>query len=81
MGQTSRGTLLACAAGGIVAVYVPGVLQLAVYLGDARAALGLGMLPYLPGDALKVLVATYVVISVRRAGLFPRVFNPTSRGI
>lgn len=43
--------------GGILAVYLPGVLQLAKILQITLKGALVAMLPYLPGDLLKVLVA------------------------
>lgn len=49
---------LALVLGGVVVVYVPGVLQLALVTGmPLRQAVVLGALPFLPGDALKVVAA------------------------
>ncbi|HHX73499.1 MAG TPA: biotin transporter BioY [Firmicutes bacterium] len=54
-------------AGGVCAVYVPGIIQLAYVLelspGTALAA----MLPYLPGDVLKVAVSVLLAAKIRAA--------------
>lgn len=64
--------LLANLIGGVLVIHVFGVavLSLRVGLGPALAN---GTLPYLPGDALKALVATVVIKQVHRAypGLIP----------
>ena len=57
--------LLACACG-ILADYAVGIPFLAVYLGDAQAAL-IGSLVFVPGDAAKVVAAALVAALVHRA--------------
>ncbi|MBO8142596.1 MAG: biotin transporter BioY [Firmicutes bacterium] len=56
--------------GGIAAVYVPGVLQLAWVTGmDWPAAIAAGALPFLPGDFLKAAAAAAVAVRVAAAAL------------
>lgn len=58
--------VLAFVLGGVVAVYVPGVVQLALVTGTTlRQAVVLGALPFLPGDGLKVAAATVVLRALR----------------
>lgn len=69
--------LLVNAVGGVLAVYLVGTLWLAVRTGLlGPAVVGNGI--YLPGDALKVVVATLVVKQVHRAhpGLMGAVRRP-----
>lgn len=44
---------------GVLAIYLPGAIQLALFLGlDAGQAVTMGVLPFLVGDAIKVLLAS-----------------------
>jgi biotin transport system substrate-specific component len=53
--------------GGIVAIYIFGVLRLSLYKGlGLHAAIVGGALPFIPGDILKVLIATFVGVAVNR---------------
>lgn len=53
--------VFALAVGGVLVVYVPGVLQLALVADlPLPGALSLGAFPFLPGDILKVLAAALV---------------------
>lgn len=64
--------ILAAALGGVVVVYACGVVGLMLLAGlDLRGAVVGGVLPFLPGDGLKVLVAALIAASVHRA--FPDV--------
>jgi biotin transport system substrate-specific component len=69
--RTVGGTLLAMIAGHSV-IYLAGVAWLAVWLRVAggrvpeESLLGLGVLPFLPGDAVKAAVAAALVPAVRR---------------
>jgi len=64
-------SLLGAVLGGIVAVYVLGVLQLAAVTGMGwQAALMAGAVPFLPGDALKAAAAA--AVAVRLAPLVSR---------
>lgn len=64
--------ILAAALGGVVVIYLGGWVGLMVLFGltpwEAAVA---GVLPFLPGDGLKVVVAAFVAASVHRA--FPDV--------
>ncbi len=44
--------------GGIIAVYLPGILQLAYVTGMAGRQAAVAMLPYIPGDLVKVAAAS-----------------------
>jgi len=58
--------VLANLAGGIVIIYALGTVQLVLVTGmDPIAALGVGTLPFIPGDLLKVAVAAVVARRVR----------------
>ena len=62
-GSTTRSARMAgaCVLGGVLAVYVPGILWLAAVTGlDLAAAATIGALPYLPGDAIKVVAALLI---------------------
>ncbi len=64
-GTARRATWSAAAAA--ASVYVPGVLWLGVVTGaGAHKVMLIGVLPFLPGDALKVLVAGAVTPSLAR---------------
>lgn len=64
--------ILAAAAGGVAVVYLGGWLALVTVFetGPWAAVVG-GVLPYLPGDGVKVVIAAFVAASVHRA--FPDV--------
>jgi len=49
---------------GEVAIYLLGLPWLALFIGADRALIG-GLYPFLPGDALKALLAAIVLPSVR----------------
>lgn len=58
---------LAFVLGGIVAVYVPGILWFA-YLNQAPIfAVAIGNLPFLVGDAVKVVLAVIVLVALKAA--------------
>lgn len=59
----------AAAAAATVAVYAGGWSQLAALTGDAGAALRLGVLPFLVGDALKVVLAVAIADRLRHRTL------------
>ena len=64
--------ILAAALGGVVVTYLGGWLGLMVVLGYSPVqAVVAGVLPYLPGDGIKVVLAAFVAASVHRA--FPDV--------
>lgn len=46
---------------GMVIIHLGGVSQLAVLGGDLSTAIRIGSLPFLPGDALKLIVASLVI--------------------
>jgi biotin transport system substrate-specific component len=50
---------------GMVAIHAGGLAQLLVLTGSARAALAAGLLPFVAGDALKVLAAAVVLRRTR----------------
>ncbi len=55
-----------CIAGGLVVVYGVGAWQLGRVMGiDFRAALVIGVLPYVPGDIVKALAAVSIASRVR----------------
>jgi len=68
--RRGTGSVYGIAAGllaGSAAIYVCGVPFLAVVLGlDFRAALRAGLLPFIPGDILKIAAGTAVFMTVRR---------------
>ena len=63
-------TLIAVAVGGIGVIYAIGVPWLAFVAHLPLAKAALGSLVFLPGDAIKVVVASFVADTVRRA--YPR---------
>jgi biotin transport system substrate-specific component len=58
--------LTAAAALGTLTVYLGGWAQLSVWTGDMTAALKLGVLPFLMGDAAKVAIAVVLAGRLRR---------------
>lgn len=59
--RTFRRSLLAMLAGNIV-LYIPGLFWLATFVG-ADKAIPLGLLPFIPGDVIKLLLAAAVLPS------------------
>ncbi|MGD8277256.1 MAG: biotin transporter BioY [Gemmatimonadota bacterium] len=57
--------LLSAIAIGTVVIFVGGASQLAWFTGDAQGAVRLGVLPFLAGDALKILAAFLVAVRYR----------------
>jgi len=57
--------LLVAIAVGTVVIFAGGTAQLAWYTGDASGAFRLGVLPFLAGDALKILAAFLVALRYR----------------
>ncbi len=58
--------LLSCLIGGVLAVYIPGVLWLSHVTGvPLQGALVAGALPYIPGDVLKCLAAVSAARKLR----------------
>lgn len=73
------GLILAGAAGGVLVTYLGGWLGLQLVAGlDPLAAFLGGVLPFLPGDGLKLVVAAFVAASVHRA--FPDVLARRTTG-
>jgi len=59
--------ILALLVGGLVVVYIPGTLWLSRVTGlDIKAAFSIGVLPYLPGDSLKVAIAMVAAAKINR---------------
>lgn len=71
VGSTARTVLVlsAAAVAGTLVVYAGGWAQLALLTGDARSALLMGIVPFLVGDALKVVVAVALALRIRRRTL------------
>ncbi|MDE0524413.1 MAG: biotin transporter BioY [Boseongicola sp.] len=59
-------TTLAAMALGTAIIYVPGLIWLGMAIGWDKPVLGLGLWPFLPGDALKVALAALVLPSIWR---------------
>ena len=58
---------IACFSGGVVVVYLLGILWLARFTGmTVSQAFSVGALPFIPGDIFKVLVASFVALKLRR---------------
>ncbi len=53
--------------GGVVALYIPGIIGMAIVLGKSIGEATLLSLPFLPGDAIKVVVAALVTAGLYRA--------------
>lgn len=65
-GKPSFNRLVLSGAAGTAAVYVLGVAQLAYWLhGDLGKAIAVGVVPFLPGDAVKVAAAALVARGVK----------------
>jgi len=59
--------LLICMTAGTVVIYVLGVLQLMNWVRiGVKEAIVLGVLPFIVGDALKILAAAYMTIRIRK---------------
>jgi biotin transport system substrate-specific component len=59
--------LLVCMTAGTAVIYATGVLQLANWAGiSVNEAFIIGVLPFIVGDTLKILVAAYMVVRVRK---------------
>ncbi|MDZ5077711.1 biotin transporter BioY [Nesterenkonia sp. HG001] len=65
--------LLGCLLGGIVAIYALGIPVQALVTGLGLQETALLAAAFLPGDLLKVLLATLVTLSLRRA--YPQAFD------
>jgi biotin transport system substrate-specific component len=50
---------------GTTVIYLLGVIQLSVWVEDIHNALIFGVLPFLPGDSLKILLAASIAVRVR----------------
>ncbi|MDE0348001.1 MAG: biotin transporter BioY, partial [Boseongicola sp.] len=57
---------LAAMALGTAIIYVPGLIWLGTAIGWDKPVLELGLWPFLPGDALKVALAAFVLPSIWR---------------
>ena len=72
--------LLANAVGGILVVYLIGVPVLAwVNSLPLGTAVGVGALPFLPGDAVKAVLASVVAVQVRRS--WPVIERPSRAAV
>jgi biotin transport system substrate-specific component len=66
-GSVRIGRIILAAAVGLLAVYVPGVLRLKMALdADWPKALTIGLLPFLPGDGIKAVLAILLAPRLRR---------------
>jgi biotin transport system substrate-specific component len=63
------GVLTVAALAATVVVYAGGWAQLSLLTGDARAALMMGVLPFLVGDLLKLAIAVVIALRIRRRTL------------
>jgi biotin transport system substrate-specific component len=57
--------LAGAAAAGTLVVYAGGWSQLSLLTGDARAALAMGVVPFLIGDLLKLVIAVVLALRIR----------------
>jgi biotin transport system substrate-specific component len=60
-------SLFAFVLGGIVSVYIPGILWFACVNHAPVAAVAVGNLPYLVGDSIKVFISVIVVLALKAA--------------
>lgn len=68
--------LLACMTAGTAVIYVAGTLQLANWARiGVNEAFFIGVLPFIPGDTLKILAAAYIVVRIRK--IITRIFKST----
>jgi len=66
-------SLLAFVLGGIVAVYIPGILWFAYVNNAPVLAVAAGNLPFLVGDSIKVAISVVVVLALKAA--YPKALN------
>ncbi|WP_084072918.1 biotin transporter BioY [Demequina sp. NBRC 110052] len=73
--------LIACAVGSLIVINVIGWGWIGVRFGVAPRDVLVAMLPFVPGDIIKVVVAAFTAAAVHRAypGLLPTVEAPVSR--
>lgn len=64
--QEAVGALLAALAGGVV-LYVPGLIWLHQFVGDWQATFTAGMVPFLLGDGVKIVLAAALFLAAREA--------------
>jgi biotin transport system substrate-specific component len=64
---------LAFILGGIVAIYVPGIIWLSYINNAPLLAVALGNVAYLVGDAIKIVVAVLVLLALKAA--YPKALN------
>jgi biotin transport system substrate-specific component len=65
--KISRRRLVMAVAAGFLVVYVPGVAWLRIYIGgNWAAALTAGLVPFIPGDIIKAVIAAVVSPRLRR---------------
>jgi biotin transport system substrate-specific component len=71
-GRPRRGTILLrrriilAVLAGLLVVYLPGLLRLRFAVGSWGKALAAGFFPFLPGDAIKGIIAVLIVPRIRR---------------
>ncbi|WP_212523540.1 biotin transporter BioY [Actibacterium sp. MT2.3-13A] len=53
--------------GGVVALYIPGIIGMAITLDKSLSGAAALALPFLPGDAIKVVIAGLVTAAIARA--------------
>lgn len=57
--------LLLATSMGTIVIYLLGILVLSYWVGGLREAFTLGVIPFLPGDALKTILASYIALKTR----------------
>jgi biotin transport system substrate-specific component len=65
-GALSRRRLILAVLAGLLAVYAPGIIRLRFALGSWGKALGAGLIPFIPGDAVKGVIAVLITPRLRR---------------
>jgi len=70
--------LLAMAAG-TLAIYIPGVLVLAAHLGSIPRAIVVGVIEFLPGDAIKACLAVGIARGLEARGIQRSILVPAER--
>ena len=66
------GNSLSLILGGVIAIYIPGVIQYVIVMGvSVKEAISVAVIPFLPGDVFKIIVG----LMVSRKVVFKRVFK------
>ncbi len=61
--------LFAAALGGVIVVYIPGIIQLSLVAGLSIAQAAVAMAYFLPGDVIKIIAASLLAHRIRLTGI------------